>query len=100
MRVVFITCLWSSFVQLLGIHTFDATRKRMSMVFRTPDGRVLLLIKGADNVIMDRSIDGPHNDTLVHHLVDFAKLGLRTLVLAQRYLSPAESEQWLAEYKV
>jgi magnesium-transporting ATPase (P-type) len=85
---------------LLGIHTFDATRKRMSMVFRTPDGRFLLLIKGADNVIMDRAADGPYNDILVHHLVDFARLGLRTLVLAQRYMSHSEAEHWLAEYKV
>lgn len=72
----------------------------MSMVFRAPDGQHVLLIKGADNVIMDRAAAGLHNDTLVHHLVDFAKLGLRTLVLAQRYLPPHEVERWLVEYKV
>lgn len=70
------------------------------MVFRTPEGETLLLIKGADNVIMDRSLDGPLNDVLTRHLVDFAKLGLRTLVLAQRYLSVEETERWLVEYKV
>jgi hypothetical protein len=32
-------------VQVLGIHAFDATRKRMSMVVRCPDGQTLLLIK-------------------------------------------------------
>ncbi len=44
-------CMWCVGPrQILGVHAFDATRKRMSMVLRGPDGQTTLYIKGADNV--------------------------------------------------
>ncbi len=86
--------------QVLGIHAFDATRKRMSMVVKGPDGQVTLLIKGADNVMLERAAREPSTSTLVQHLLDFSNLGLRTLVLGQRHLTAMETERWLVEYKV
>jgi hypothetical protein len=82
------------------VHAFDATRKRMSMVVRRPDGQATLLIKGADNVMLERAAREESTSTLVQHLLDFSNLGLRTLVLAQRHLSELETERWHLEYKV
>lgn len=81
-----------------GVHEFNSTRKRMSVVVRAPDGRYLLMCKGADNVMFDRSTAESTRLTLENHLTMFASTGLRTLVLCQRELSPAEFASWQAEY--
>ncbi len=70
------------------------------MMMRTPEGRTLLLIKGADNVLLERAAADPKQGVLVEHLLVFSKLGLRTLVLGQRYLTDAQAEQWMVDYKV
>jgi magnesium-transporting ATPase (P-type) len=44
--------------QLLNIIEFDSARKRMSVIVRTPDNEVLIICKGADNVIIDRLYPG------------------------------------------
>jgi magnesium-transporting ATPase (P-type) len=33
---------------------FDSTRKRMSVVVRTPEGKILCICKGADSIIEQR----------------------------------------------
>jgi phospholipid-transporting ATPase len=38
--------------ELLNVNKFNSTRKRMSMVVRTPEGKILLMVKGADNVMV------------------------------------------------
>lgn len=40
--------------KLLNVCEFTSTRKRMSCIYRDPDGRLVLMCKGADNVITDR----------------------------------------------
>ncbi|KAK4222902.1 hypothetical protein QBC38DRAFT_65854 [Podospora fimiseda] len=40
--------------QILDVVEFDSKRKRMSIIVRCPDGRIWLLIKGADSVILPR----------------------------------------------
>eukprot|EP01029_Cantina_marsupialis_P021356 TRINITY_DN50_c0_g6_i1.p1 TRINITY_DN50_c0_g6~~TRINITY_DN50_c0_g6_i1.p1 ORF type:complete len:1300 (-),score=360.94 TRINITY_DN50_c0_g6_i1:211-4110(-) len=85
--------------RVLAINEFNSTRKRMSMVVRTPEGRVMLYCKGADNVMTERS-DGSHNaQTLNDHLSFFAQKGLRTLVIGCRCLSESESSSFLSAYK-
>lgn len=42
--------------RLLALIPFSSTRKRMSIVVRGPDGRVVVLTKGADNVIFERYV--------------------------------------------
>lgn len=74
---------------------FSSDRKRMSVILRTPDGRVVLYSKGADSV-MNRLL---LTDAPVHHIDAFAADGLRTLVFARRELPRAEYEQWAAEYE-
>ena len=39
---------------ILAVIEFTSTRKRMSIVCRSPEGKILLLCKGADNIIMER----------------------------------------------
>lgn len=40
--------------EVLDVIEFSSARKRMSIVVRVPDGRICVLCKGADNVIMER----------------------------------------------
>lgn len=72
--------------QQLHVLEFDPIRKRMSVIVKYENGDVYLLCKGAESAILDRVIDGEKRITL-QHVNDFATLGLRTLVLAQRKLS-------------
>lgn len=84
---------------ILGTHEFNSTRKRMSVVTRRPDGRIFLMTKGADNVILERSnATTQYKNTLDAHLTEFAETGLRTLVLAQREFPPQEYDQWRQDY--
>lgn len=81
--------------ELLNLLDFTSARKRMSVILRTmddPDGqeRILLLCKGADNVIFERldsGAGGQFKDKTAKDLDMFAGEGLRTLCLAHRYLS-------------
>ena len=40
--------------QLLEVIEFDSTRKRMSVIVRTPEGKILVICKGADSIIEKR----------------------------------------------
>lgn len=71
--------------QVLHVIDFTSTRKRMSVLVRTPEGGVRLLCKGADSVLWPRLAGGdaaPHADATLAHLEMFATEGLRTLVFA------------------
>ena len=91
--------------ELLNVLEFTSARKRMSVVVRriyddgSHDG-LLLLSKGADNIIFERlgeGMDDVKKDT-DQHLSDFANQGLRTLCLAQRPLEDDEYDMWEREY--
>mmetsp|Transcript_14794 Transcript_14794/g.21547 ORF Transcript_14794/g.21547 Transcript_14794/m.21547 type:complete len:590 (-) Transcript_14794:434-2203(-) len=67
----------------------------MSLVCRTPEGKIMLFIKGADNVMVERlRDDSVHVDELSEALKGFANEGLRTLVLAQRQLREEDWREW------
>ena len=81
--------------EVLNINKFNSTRKRMSMVCRTPEGKIFLYIKGADNVMVDRlRADTPSVEQLTEALKGFAGEGLRTLVIAQRQLREQDWRAW------
>ncbi|CAA21897.1 P-type ATPase [Schizosaccharomyces pombe] len=81
--------------ELLHICEFNSTRKRMSIVFRCPDGKIRLYVKGADTVIMERlASDNPYLQTTIHHLEDYATVGLRTLCIAMREVPEDEYQRW------
>ena len=93
--------------EVLHVLEFSSERKRMSVLIRQVDaagmplprdeGRITLLCKGADDVMLarvDMSPDHPTNpQTLASTraaLDDYASAGLRTLCFGSRILSPQE----------
>lgn len=85
--------------ELLAVCEFNSTRKRMSTIFRCPDGKVRVYIKGADTVILERL--HPHNPTVevtLQHLEDYASEGLRTLCLGVREIPENEFREWWRAY--
>ena len=86
--------------EVLNINKFNSTRRRMSMVVRTPEKKIMLFIKGADNVMVERlDPETLKVDELSEALKGFANEGLRTLVLAQRQLREEEWQQWDAIHR-
>jgi phospholipid-transporting ATPase len=51
--------------ELLNIIEFTSLRKRMSVVVRTPEDRILCMTKGADSIILPRLHAG--QDDLIEH---------------------------------
>ncbi|OAX84953.1 hypothetical protein ACJ72_00679 [Emergomyces africanus] len=81
--------------ELLAVCEFNSTRKRMSTIFRCPDGKIRIYCKGADTVILERlHADNPTVDITLQHLEEYASDGLRTLCLAMREIPDEEFHQW------
>nr|XP_061821969.1 phospholipid-transporting ATPase IB-like isoform X2 [Nerophis lumbriciformis] len=85
--------------ELLNVLEFSSNRKRMSVVVRTPHGRLRLYCKGADNVIFERlTEDSQYKDLTMAHLEQFATEGLRTLCFAYVDLEEDAYQDWLQDY--
>lgn len=88
----------------LDVIKFNSTRKRMTVIVREPQelgGKILLLTKGADNVIFERLSqidDETLRDQTERDIEAFSNMGLRTLTLAQRILDQDTYNQWAAKY--
>ncbi|KAI9780453.1 MAG: hypothetical protein M1839_006727 [Geoglossum umbratile] len=81
--------------ELLAVCEFNSTRKRMSTIFRCPDGKIRCYCKGADTVILERLAPGnPIVEVTLQHLEEYASDGLRTLCLAMREIPEQEYQQW------
>ncbi|CAI5526193.1 unnamed protein product [Closterium sp. Naga37s-1] len=82
------------------LHTIEFTshRKRMSVIVRTPEGNLVLLCKGADNIIMDRlggSVEAQrHRPITEQHMRTYAEAGLRTLAIAWKEIGEEEYASW------
>ncbi|XP_029297358.1 probable phospholipid-transporting ATPase IA isoform X3 [Cottoperca gobio] len=85
--------------ELLHVLEFTSTRKRMSVIMRTPSGKIRLYCKGADTVIYDRLADSSrYKEITLKHLEQFATEGLRTLCFAVADVSESSYQQWLEIY--
>lgn len=85
--------------ELLAVCEFNSTRKRMSAIFRCPDGKIRCYCKGADTVILERlGGDNPFVEVTLQHLEEYAAEGLRTLCLAMRDVSEEEYREWRQVY--
>eukprot|EP00051_Salpingoeca_urceolata_P001512 m.41507 g.41507 ORF g.41507 m.41507 type:complete len:1180 (+) comp11464_c0_seq3:141-3680(+) len=83
--------------ELLNILEFNSTRKRMSVIVRRPDGSIVCFSKGADTIMFDLLSDQSKEEDLPpveDHLHEFAKDGLRTLVIAKRELTEEWYDEW------
>lgn len=87
--------------ELLNVIEFTSLRKRMSVIVRAPDGKILCMTKGADSIILPRL--HPGQDSLIQKteafLDEYAKQGLRTLLLAQREIEPNMYKHWNERYE-
>jgi phospholipid-transporting ATPase len=87
---------------LLNTLEFNSTRKRMSVIVRRPDdGAIMLLTKGADNIMLGlMAHHQPHHDleTSKAYLSEFASEGLRTLVLGYKMLEEQDWVSWNERY--
>ncbi|XP_053734424.1 probable phospholipid-transporting ATPase IA isoform X2 [Synchiropus splendidus] len=82
--------------ELLHVLEFTSTRKRMSVIMRTPSGKIRLYCKGADTVIYDRLADSSrYKEITLKHLEQFATEGLRTLCFAVADISESSYQQWV-----
>ncbi|XP_052368654.1 phospholipid-transporting ATPase IA isoform X3 [Oncorhynchus clarkii lewisi] len=82
--------------ELLHVLEFTSTRKRMSVIMRTPSGKIRLYCKGADTVVYDRLADSSrYKEITLKHLEQFATEGLRTLCFAVAEISESTYQQWL-----
>ncbi|QRV93154.1 phospholipid-translocating P-type ATPase [Ceratobasidium sp. AG-Ba] len=84
----------------LRVLEFNSTRKRMSVIVRDPNGRLVLYCKGADSVIYERLAGGQDaiREKTREDMEVFANGGLRTLCIAYRYLSEEEYITWGRTY--
>lgn len=82
--------------RVLATNAFNSARKRMSVVVQKGSEH-LLLVKGADNVMLERA-SSPQRP-LEADLTEFSEQGLRTLVLGSRSLQMTEVSSWLARYE-
>lgn len=84
--------------RLLNVCEFTSTRKRMSCIFRDPNGNIVLMCKGADSVITERlttiSGNGEIYSNTKKYVDFFADQGLRTLYLAEKTIGDQEYEEW------
>ncbi|XP_075960514.1 phospholipid-transporting ATPase ID-like [Anarhichas minor] len=82
--------------ELLAILDFNNVRKRMSVIVRSPEGKLSLYCKGADTIIYERLHQSCSElmEVTTEHLNEFAGEGLRTLALAYKDLDETYFNQW------
>jgi len=97
------------------LHTleFNSDRKRSSVLLRLSSSsgkgdscevtkEVLMFTKGADNIIKQR-LSSSDNDaaslaTCDQHIIDYSRIGLRTLMVARRRIAPDLYTPWAQKY--
>ncbi|KAM0908005.1 hypothetical protein ACQ4PT_015722 [Festuca glaucescens] len=86
--------------QLLNVLEFSSSRKRMSVIVKEQEGRILLFSKGADSVMFRRLAPAGRKfeEETKRHINEYSDSGLRTLVLAYRVLDQEEYEKFAAKF--
>lgn len=81
--------------RLLNLIEFDSARKRMTVIVRTQDNKILVICKGADSIIEKRLKKGQaHLSKTNLYLKKYADQGLRTLLIASKEIQENFYEQW------
>ncbi|KAK8686269.1 hypothetical protein V6N13_125296 [Hibiscus sabdariffa] len=85
---------------LLNILDFSSSRKRMSVIVRDKDGKLLLLCKGADSVMLERLAKHGQEfaEQTKEHIAEYADAGLRTLVVAYREIDEEEYVEFIEQF--
>jgi phospholipid-transporting ATPase len=89
-------------LKLLDVIEFNSDRKRMSVIVQDDKGTVTIYTKGADSIMIPRYNQNQTNEVnqVKVHLDKFAEIGLRTLLLGYRELTPQQYQAFKAEYDV
>jgi len=82
--------------ELLNMLEFSSSRSRMSVIVKEPEGRILLLSKGADSVMFKRLAPNGRKfeEETRSHINQYSDSGLRTFVLAYRVLDEKEYKEF------
>jgi magnesium-transporting ATPase (P-type) len=72
----------------------------MSVIVKDAHGKIMLYCKGADSIIIERLKKGQSDlvDQTNAYLEEYAKEGLRTLLLAEKELTQEEYEEFDRNY--
>ena len=75
----------------------------MSVIVKAPNGEIKVLCKGADSVLTPLLIDNEENQDIKYQtmddLYDYAKDGLRTLMICERVISTSFYKSWVYKYE-
>ncbi|KAM7276270.1 hypothetical protein ACFE04_018136 [Oxalis oulophora] len=83
--------------KLLNVLEFNSSRKRMSVIVKDEEGKILILCKGADSVMFERlaAENGSKLEIKTkEHVNEYADAGLRTLIIAYRELDEAKYKEF------
>jgi magnesium-transporting ATPase (P-type) len=80
---------------------YSSERKRMSVIVKTPEGKIYLLCKGADSIVKQIISQNPSMvSTTEDFLTGFANAGLRTLMIAYKELNQNEYQEFDKKYQL
>lgn len=75
----------------------------MTVIVKAPNGEIRVLCKGADSVLTPLLADNWDNQETraqtMEHLYDYAKDGLRTLMICERTISQSFYKSWVYKYE-
>uniref|UniRef100_A0A6B2KXQ5 Phospholipid-transporting ATPase n=1 Tax=Arcella intermedia TaxID=1963864 RepID=A0A6B2KXQ5_9EUKA len=86
---------------ILDTLEFSSERKRSSVLVKTPDGRYIMYMKGADSAILPRlsqSVKQKHVAKVQDHLTKYSIEGLRTLIFARKEITEEEYQKFHKKY--
>jgi phospholipid-transporting ATPase len=88
--------------KLLDIIEFSSERKRMSVIVKDESGKVIIYTKGADSIMIPRYVpsEAAELQRVRAKLDEFSNIGLRTLLLGYRELTPQQYQSFKSEYDV
>eukprot|EP01112_Ceratiomyxa_fruticulosa_P002099 TRINITY_DN12231_c0_g1_i1.p1 TRINITY_DN12231_c0_g1~~TRINITY_DN12231_c0_g1_i1.p1 ORF type:complete len:1071 (+),score=237.34 TRINITY_DN12231_c0_g1_i1:405-3215(+) len=91
--------------RMLTMMEFSSDRRRMSVVLRNPEGKIIMYSKGSDAVMFPRLIQDqktPEGMDLIQKTKDdielFSKDGLRTLVLGMKEIQEDVWREWYERF--
>ena len=87
--------------KITHILEYSSDRKRMSVIVKSPDGKIYLFSKGADSVMKNLITQNLSLIKTTEKFVSyFANSGLRTLMIAYKELSETEIEKFDKQYQI
>ena len=73
----------------------------MSVIVTSPDGRIFLFTKGADSLLVKKITRNKHMiPSCEQNLLQYAKKGLRTLIILYKELTEVELSEWELIYNI